>query len=134
LPPASIPAQIPLIEYTNVIGGAGFNFVLGDLVSGFSGYLSNNVANSSVDLVFVSLPAAPPGFGAVNLSGTNLVFSGTNGVPDWPYLVLASTNLNLPIANWTRVATNQFDADGGFIFTNGISAGSPWQFFILQVQ
>jgi len=134
LPTAFNPAQTPLIEYSNVIGGAGFNFVLGGLVSGFSGHLSNNVANSSVDLVFVSLPTSPPGFGTVKLIGTNLIFSGTNGIPGWPYLVLASTNLNLPIANWPRVATSQFDAGGGFIFTNGISANRTEQFFILQVQ
>src|ERR1017187_3151945 len=68
LPAASVPVQVPLIEYTNVIGGAGFNFVLGSLIPGYGGYLSNNVANSSVDLVFVSMPTPPPGFGAGKLS------------------------------------------------------------------
>jgi hypothetical protein len=133
LPAASVPVQVPLIEYTNVIGGAGFNFVLGSLIPGYGGYLSNNVANSSVDLVFVSMPTTPPGFGAVKLSGTNLILTGTNGVPGWPYFVLAATNLAQPLNQWMRVATNSFDGAGNFNFTNGIPTGSPQQFFMLQL-
>jgi hypothetical protein len=135
LPDAPVPAQIPLIDYTSAIGGAGFNFVLGSVVpgGGFSGYLSNNVANRSVDLVFVSLPATPPGFAAVKLSGTNLIFSGTNGAASWPYFVLASTNLALPLNQWPRVATNSFDGAGNFNFTNSLNLNAPQKFCRLQL-
>lgn len=135
LPSVSVPTQVALVEYTNAIGGAGFNFVLGSLVSGggFSGYLSNNVANSSVDLAFVSLPAAPPGFRTVKLSGTNFIASGTNGVPGWPYFILVSTNVALPLNQWTSMATNQFDAGGNFTFTNNVSPGPPQKFYLLKL-
>ena len=135
LPSVSVPTQVTLVEYTNAIGGAGFNFVLGSLVSGggFSGYLSNNVANSSVDLAFVSLPAAPPGFRTVKLSGTNFIASGTNGVPGWPYFILVSTNVALPLNQWTSMATNQFDAGGNFTFTNSVSPGPPQKFYLLKL-
>ncbi|TAK93938.1 MAG: hypothetical protein EPO07_17505, partial [Verrucomicrobia bacterium] len=46
------PTNLALIKYTS-LSGAGFNFTLGSLPAGAGcgGYLSNNVANSSVDLI-----------------------------------------------------------------------------------
>jgi len=37
----------------------------------------------------------------------------------------------VPVASWTRVATNQYDASGKFIFTNPISTGQQ-NYFRLQ--
>src|SRR6185369_17057745 len=52
------PAQFPLITYSNSIGGLGYNFVLGAIPPGATAYLSNNAANSSIDLVvtFYGIP------------------------------------------------------------------------------
>jgi len=47
------------------------------------------------------------------------------------YLVLASTNANLPLALWTAVASNRFDTSGNFIFTGPINLSQ--QFYRLQV-
>src|SRR5262249_32290333 len=54
------PAQYTLIKYSGPIGGAGYNFVLGTMPLGqfCSGYLSNNVTNSSLDLVVVNCGVA----------------------------------------------------------------------------
>ena len=135
LPTVSSPTRLSVIAYSNSIGGAGYNFLLAaPLPSGFSGYLTNNAANSSVDLVFVSLPAVPPQFGVVSATGTKLVISGTNGVPGWPYVVLYSTNLTQPLTQWSRLATNIFDAGGGFLFTNTIQPNPGQRYFRLLVQ
>jgi hypothetical protein len=77
-------------------------------------------------------PPVPPVFAGFVLSGGNLVLSGSNGSPGTNYYVLASTNLALPFANWQRVATNVFDQNGGFRFTNDAST-EPSEFFILQL-
>jgi autotransporter-associated beta strand protein len=62
--------QFPLISYAGNIGGAGFNaLTLTNLPADVSGYLSNNTANASVDLVITS---APP---AINPNPTNIVVS-----------------------------------------------------------
>jgi autotransporter-associated beta strand protein len=52
----SFPTQLTLIEYSGAMGGAGFNFVLGTLPVGeaYQGFLSNNAAGSSVDLVITN--------------------------------------------------------------------------------
>jgi hypothetical protein len=47
--------------------------------------------------------------------------------------VLGSTNLTLPLVNWTRVATNQFDAVGNFLFTNSFGSNRPQYFYRLQL-
>jgi fibronectin-binding autotransporter adhesin len=77
--------------------------------------------------------AAVPRFGGVALVGTSAVFSGSNGVPANPYYVLASTNLTLPRTNWIRIATNSFDANGRFSFTNSLVPPMRQQFFQIQL-
>ena len=78
-------------------------------------------------------PTTPPNFGSLLLNGGSLTFSGGNGVPLGNYYLISSTNLALPLTNWTRVATNQFDAAGGFNFTNALNFISAESFYLLQV-
>jgi hypothetical protein len=70
----------------------------------------------------------------VNFSGGNLVWHGTGGTPNWNYYILSSTNLALPLAQWSVSATNRFDAGGNFNCTNAASPNGPQQFYILEVQ
>jgi fibronectin-binding autotransporter adhesin len=75
---------------------------------------------------------AEPQFGTFNRSGTNLIFSGLGGTPDSKYVILTSTNLALPLANWTILTTNFFDDNGHFNYTNGMNPATPRQFFIFK--
>ena len=77
--------------------------------------------------------STPPVFGSATLSGGGLVVSGSNGPPYASYYVLTSTNVTLPMLNWTRAATNQFAADGRFVFTNPVPPGLPVLFQRLQL-
>jgi hypothetical protein len=76
---------------------------------------------------------AKPQFGTLNLSGTNLIFSGTGGSPGSNYMVLTSTNLTLPLINWLPLTTNIFDVSGQFHYTNPVSPAKPRQFFIFKL-
>ena len=67
----------------------------------------------------------------VRLSGTNFVISGAGGAINWPYVVLAATNLTS--LAWTPVATNQFDANGNFNFTNAMTPGPTQLLYKLQL-
>lgn len=78
-------------------------------------------------------PVTNPRITGFNLSGSNLILNGTNGVPGYTYAVLSSTNVALPLSNWTRVATNTFGLTGGFIITNSITASEPRRFYLLQL-
>jgi len=99
----------------------------------YGGYLSNNIAGLSVDLVLTnSAPVQPPRFVDARLSGTNFILAGINGVANWPYIVLTATNPSQPLSQWQRVATNFFDNAGNFTVTN--TASVPRAFYRLQVQ
>ncbi len=70
---------------------------------------------------------------AVTLAASNLVFSGSGGTVGGAYRVLASTNLFVPMSEWTPVASNFFDLNGGFAFTNAVTAGFPDWYYTLQL-
>lgn len=81
----------------------------------------------------LKIVAAPlPVIANVSLSGTNLIFNGTNGQPGENYLVLSSTNLAMPLEDWAIIATNAFDTAGNFSVTN--QALLSQTFYILQLQ
>jgi autotransporter-associated beta strand protein len=88
--------------------------------------------STSGTLSVIAQPTPRPHFAGIVASGTNLVMSGTNGVPYWTYYVLTSTNVSLPVSNWTVVATNAFGGSGNFSFTN--SPHAPQTFYQLQLQ
>jgi hypothetical protein len=60
-----------------------------------------------------------------------LIWSGTNGPDNGTFHVLTSTNVGLPLTNWTTNASGTFSATGTFSVTNTVTK-SP-SFFILQV-
>ena len=79
---ATYPAQFPIISYTTP-GGNLNSLVLGTLPSVFSGYISNNTANFSIDLVVTNGPAAKAdewGGGVNNLWDTTTLNWTNNGV------------------------------------------------------
>jgi autotransporter-associated beta strand protein len=64
----------------------------------------------------------PPRITKLNWSGAAFALNGSNGVPGNAYYVVGTTNLALPLTNWTRLVTNVFDAGGNFGWTNVIRA------------
>jgi hypothetical protein len=123
----------PLISYTSLNGSFAANFTRGSLPPGFSASLVNDSALHRIDLVIAPSSLVTPSFSAFSLSGSNQVFSGTNGLAKGTYCVLASTNIALPLAQWTPIATNVFDSSGNFNFTNAINPNVPGQFYLLQI-
>jgi autotransporter-associated beta strand protein len=94
---------------------------------------TNQLATSGTIAVFSTAPATPPVFGGITTSDGNLILSGSNGAPNGGYYLLAATNVALPMLNWTRIATNQFDANGTFAVTNPIAPATPQLFYRLQL-
>lgn len=95
---------------------------------------NTNTLTTDGTLRIVSAPTPPPVIVAPGLSGTNLIFAGTNGVPGWPCLVLTTTNLIQPLSAWEVIGTNVFDGSGSLAFTNGFSAGTPQRFYRLEMR
>lgn len=76
----------------------------------------------------------PPAISKINLSNGSFILTGSGGFPTSTYYILATTNLALPAALWTPVATNQFDANGNFTVTDSINLTWPQMFYRLQLQ
>jgi PKD repeat protein len=73
-----------------------------------------------------------PTISSTTLSGGNLILSGSGGLAmaGAQYRILNSTNITVPLANWTAVWTNVFEPDGSFSYTNSPVTG-PASFFRL---
>jgi hypothetical protein len=67
------------------------------------------------------------------MNGTNVVIGGTNGQTGDAYYLLQSTNLTLPLNQWTTVGTDVLSAPGPFTVTyTNVVTRSPQQFYILS--
>jgi hypothetical protein len=69
-----------------------------------------------------------------NATGEKFMFIATNGVPGSPCSIISSSNLALPLNQWTVLVTNSFDASGSLSFTNAIALNVPQTFYALRLQ
>jgi hypothetical protein len=98
--------------------------------------------NPTVELIgldvqgFDLVPPPQPRIVSINLSGNNLVLNGTNGLSTGVYHLLTSTNLMLPLKEWSSIATNALTANGAFSMTatNVLKGKTGGEFYVLQLQ
>ena len=76
-------------------------------------------------------PAQAPVFGPLQVSGGNLIVSGTSGTPNGEYTWLFTTNLTPPIV-WTTNSTGILNSIGAFSNSFPINSVTPSGFFRLQ--
>jgi len=88
------------------------------------------VASGPLNFTVVAPPQ--PKIGSFKLAGGNVVLNGTNGTAGLTYSVLTSTNVALPVASWTPLATNVFGAGGSFNWTNAINPAQRQSFYIIK--
>jgi Concanavalin A-like lectin/glucanases superfamily/Putative Ig domain len=142
---ASDPNPADFLTFTKVSGPAWLRVAADGGLSGIPGQAdagTNSFVVRATDLggfsdettLQLAVVPAPPQIADVTPSGGKLIFSGSNGVPTWPYYVLTSTNLMLPPTAWTVIATNVFDGNGSFIFTNSLNLNVTQCFYRLQLQ
>ncbi len=94
---------------------------------------TNRLATDGTIAVFSTAPTTPPVFSSVGTDGNNLIMRGSNGTANASYYLLAATNVALPMTNWSRLATNQFDVNGGFSLTNAIDPAKNQLFYRLRL-
>jgi hypothetical protein len=76
----------------------------------------------------------PTGIASFSLNGANLTITGTNGQAGDAYYVLGTTNLALPVSQWTVLWTNVPGSAGSYTFTatNAVIPGAEQQYYILS--
>ena len=123
------PGAYALFNYGGGLSGAP---VLSATPAGHS-WLYSLDTNTAGRVNFIVATPPPPVFTNVTLvNGSNLILSGVGGTTNFSYLVLSSTNLELPLNQWATIATNPFLPNGDFSFTNSLDPGQPQRFFLLQ--
>ena len=148
------PGGLKLVPGTyHVFGNNGTTSYFGSVNSGSNTALNNVLATNGpvfisaaqlyLDLASASdhlpvvadytIPIPAPVLTGISLAGTNLVVTVDNSATGGVYLVLMSTNLSLPLSNWTVLATNV--ANGGnftLTATNAVNPAAPNRFYLLQ--
>ena len=114
-------------SYTNTTLSAGAHTISAE----FRG--DANYAPSTNSLSQTVNAATPPGIGGIFVSGTNLVILGSNGTAGANYYVLNTTNLLLPMTNWSIISTSQFGAGGSVNFTSPLDPNSLQLFYRLRL-
>jgi uncharacterized repeat protein (TIGR03803 family) len=123
-----------LYNFTNTPDGSDPESAL--VLSGNRLYGTTDAGGSSVWGTVFRLTVPVLDITSFTLVGTNLVLNADNGVVGGTYTVLMSTNLGLPLSQWTPVATSVLAGSGNFTITatNAVSPGAPQQFYVLQAQ
>lgn len=102
-----------------------------------NGYLSpgpRDPANPPIPVLVDTTPQTTS-VAFTDASHTQMTVSGIGGptnVP-LPYLVMTTTNLALPLANWSSFLTNNFAPDGTFSYRFPVNANEPQRFFQVQM-
>jgi autotransporter-associated beta strand protein len=119
--------------YTLMTCGGALSGTLPVIGSKPSGYRVTVNTNTAGQVRLVVQVQTPPVFGNIVILNDAVVFGGSGGPANVPYYVLTSTNIALPVANWTRLLTNYFDPSGNFTVTNPVNPGFAQSYFLLQL-
>lgn len=119
------PGTFTIARYTGTFSGVP---TLGTVPLGYECRLDTSL----VGQLRLITSARSPWIGNISLDSGALTVSGTNGPANYTYYLLCSTNVASPAGDWTRLATNRFDALGNFS-TGGISNLHPQMFYRLQM-
>ncbi len=97
--------------------------------------ITNNYGSVTSSVATLTVLMSPNFTGITALGGGNgaFILNGVGGTNNGTYFVLTSTNLTIPLASWTPIATNQFGNLGQFIFTNTPPTNVQQLFYILQM-
>jgi autotransporter-associated beta strand protein len=126
------PNEYPLLKYSNIVTNSGTGFSLA-LPPGVTASLTND--NSAIALVVTHVSALPSAISSIVVSGNNLVINATGGTPGASVNILTTTNLALPLIQWTTNSTTSFDGSGNLVnytITGAVNSGLPQQFYRLQ--
>jgi hypothetical protein len=92
--------------------------------SSFGFTIGTNTTASIVQIMFT-----PPITQTIARSGNQVIINGAGGLPGATYRILTTTNVALPLVQWTPIVTNQFGASGGFSYTNVAQPNLRAQYF-----
>jgi autotransporter-associated beta strand protein len=120
----------PLFVYNGTINYRPSSVLkLGTLPPGIIAHLEDLGAFNGINLVVTSVTAAFSGATRLPDKNIELTFSGPNGQG---YRVLSSTNLTLPLINWTTLGTGTFGSSP-VTFNDLTATNHPQRFYLIKM-
>jgi len=116
-------ATIPYTINAGHFYGFGFNVFVNSNYQPVNGFHVDNISVSA---------ASAPVITSVSLNAASLALQGTNGLGGTKFAVLTTTNLTLPMSQWTSLSTNVFYGSS-FNVTNIVDPASPASFYRIKV-
>ena len=149
------PGGLKLLPGTyHVFGNNGTTPYLGSVNSGSNISLNNNLVTNApvfisaaqlyLDLTNASdhlpvvadytIPLPAPVISSFSLAGTSLVLNVANCITGGVFTVLTSTDISLPLTNWTALAITSTATAGSFTLTatDAVNPAAPRQFYLLR--
>jgi fibronectin-binding autotransporter adhesin len=119
-----------------IFNGASYSGAFTSIVPATPGsglaWNTNNLASTGILSIVPGAVVPQPGITRIVLSGNQLVISGTNGVSGEQYNVLTTTNIMVPLANWTVLPTGTFSS-GTFNITNMVNPNAQQNYYLIRV-
>ena len=110
------------------ISGTFTSLTLPALTNGF--FWNTNLLLTAGTLAVATVTSAS--IDNISVANGQMLMTGSGGAATGNYYLLSTTNIATPLANWTRLLTNQFDTGGNFSLTNNVSPSSQQKFYLLQ--
>jgi len=135
------PNEYPLVQVGGLIvtnSGSGFRL---SLPGGVTATLTNDSSiipgYTTLALNVTSIvPYSPPStISSLVVSGTSLVLNATGGTASATVNVLTTTNLALPLSQWTTNSTTAFDGNGNLLnytIPGAVNSNVPQSFYLLE--
>ncbi|HEX5397760.1 MAG TPA: SBBP repeat-containing protein, partial [Verrucomicrobiae bacterium] len=102
------------------------NVQMGDSGRSFVVIVTNSLgAVTSSPSAVLTVLTAPRFAGVASIGGTNFAINGVGGTNGGIYSLLTTTNLAVPLTNWTSLGTNHFDSQGKFDFSYTLTNAMP---------
>jgi hypothetical protein len=131
------PLAYQWLKNTRSIAGAtNLTLTLNNLQASDSGTYTLQVTNAtgsilSSNAVVLVLP--------ITFSGGSFLSDGTfqinfSGPPNASFTLYSTTNVSLPLAQWTVLESSSLDGNGQGVFVDSTATGNQTQFYSLQVQ
>ncbi|HTV41856.1 MAG TPA: autotransporter-associated beta strand repeat-containing protein [Candidatus Sulfotelmatobacter sp.] len=132
----NLAGSLALNQSFKLFSAAGYQGAFSSIVPATPGsglaWNTNNLAVNGTLSIGAGAVVSAPVITQFSISGTTITMMGNSGVANGQFVLLSSTNLTLPLSQWTPVLTNEFDGSGNFNFTTNLNANAAQQFFILS--
>lgn len=127
---AAAPQAGDVYQLFNKGGGGAFAVVTLPNLTGNLSWKTNELA--SLGRISVEGGMNPPTIVAPIITDGNLILAGTAGTANGSYVILTSTNVAAPLAEWITNSTGTFSDAGAFSNAIPVTPGEPQRYFRIK--